>query len=95
MVTRYGMNELVGPVSIDLDDPGLSSDTKRLVETEVQKLLSESYARTQQTLKKYAREHHLIANALLDHETLTGDELRQLVPRVFQDRLVTGTGLEP
>jgi len=79
MVTRYGMNELVGPVSIDLEDPGLSSDTKRLVETEVQKLLSESYARTQQTLKKYAREHHLIANALLDHETLTGDELRQLV----------------
>jgi ATP-dependent metalloprotease len=79
MVTKYGMNEKIGPICIDLDDPGLSTDTKRLVEEEVLKMLNESYTRTQDMLRKFAKQHHMVANALLEHETLTGDELRALV----------------
>merc|ERR1712070_113237 len=66
MVTRYGMNAKIGPVSVDINDPAVSSETKRLVEEEVQALLTASYKRTQDTLTKYSREHHMIAEALLE-----------------------------
>lgn len=51
---------LLGPVCIDLEDPGLSTETKRVVEEEVLQMLNESYARTRDTLRKYAKEHHLV-----------------------------------
>ena len=86
MVTKYGMNEKIGPICIAMDDPGLSTETKRLVEEEVLKMLNESYKRTQDMLKKFAKQHHMVANALLEHETLTGDELRALVGAGLQKR---------
>lgn len=49
-----------GPICIDLEDPGLSTATKRLVEEEVLKMLNESYARTRATLSKYSKEHHMV-----------------------------------
>ena len=62
MVTRYGMNAKIGPVSVDINDPAVSSETKRLVEEEVQALLTASYKRTQDTLTKYSREHHMVCS---------------------------------
>jgi ATP-dependent Zn protease len=45
MVTRYGMNEQIGPVSVDMSDPATSPETKRLVEREVPSMLARSYDR--------------------------------------------------
>jgi cell division protease FtsH len=42
-------------------------------------MLARSYERTRALLSERATEHHLVAEALLEHETLTGDELRRLV----------------
>ena len=78
MVTQYGMNEKLGPVSIDVSDPVTSSETKRLVEEEVAALLKASYQRTRDMLQKYAVEHRAIAEALLEHETLNGDQLKRI-----------------
>ena len=55
---------VAGPISIDLEDPGLSTDTKRLVEEEVLKMLNESYDRTRDTLRKYAKEHHMVRHSV-------------------------------
>ena len=49
-----------GPICIDLEDPGLSTETKRMVEEEVLKMLNESYDRTRATLRKYAKQHHMV-----------------------------------
>jgi len=80
MVTRYGMSDKIGPVALDLSD-GLtvSTDTRRLVEEEVRIMLDASYKRTIKTLESHKVELHKIANALLEHETLSGDELNQVL----------------
>jgi hypothetical protein len=68
----------IGPVMVDVSDPAVSSDTKRMVEEEIQALLEGAYSRTQALLKKHSKELHQIATALLEQETLTGDELRSI-----------------
>ena len=67
-------------VALDLSD-GLtvSTDTRRLVEEEVRIMLDASYKRTIKTLESHKVELHKIANALLEHETLSGDELNQVL----------------
>jgi ATP-dependent metalloprotease len=80
MVLRYGMSDKLGPVSFSPDDvPLLSSETRLLLDTEVRALLDLSYARAKANLKAHEKELHLLAAALLEHETLTGDECKLVV----------------
>lgn len=79
MVAQYGM--LPGsPVGLEVVDVNASSqETRSLVDTEVRLLLSQSYTRTKNLIIKHRRELDLIANTLLEKETLTGGELKKLI----------------
>lgn len=78
MVSNYGMSEKVGQIYIQ-SEKKLSSAQRELVDSEVKSLLDSSYIRATQLLKKYSKEHHLIANALLEYETLSLDEIKDII----------------
>ncbi|KAM3318119.1 hypothetical protein ACQJBY_035704 [Aegilops geniculata] len=88
MVTRYGMSGQVGLVSYD-DDGG--SCVKRTamrdwlqtshVDEEVKQLLDKAYKNAKTILTTHSKELHVLAGALLEHETLTGDQINTLVYR--------------
>ncbi|KAK9846627.1 hypothetical protein WJX81_007919 [Elliptochloris bilobata] len=81
MVTRYGMSKLLGPTSIDYEDGGrsLSSETRSLVEQEVKKLVDGAYERASSILRHNEAQLHMLAQALLDKETLSGAQIRELL----------------
>eukprot|EP00189_Rhodosorus_marinus_P009554 CAMPEP_0184741914 /NCGR_PEP_ID=MMETSP0315-20130426/4911_1 /TAXON_ID=101924 /ORGANISM="Rhodosorus marinus, Strain UTEX LB 2760" /LENGTH=729 /DNA_ID=CAMNT_0027212471 /DNA_START=255 /DNA_END=2444 /DNA_ORIENTATION=- len=75
MVTRYGMSERLGQVVYDRSEENLSGETKATIDSEVKRLLDESYARATALLKNHEKELHNLASALLAEETLNGEEV--------------------
>ena len=45
----------------------------------MKQLTEDSYQRAKDLLKKHAKEHHLLAETLLEYETLTGDEVGDII----------------
>ncbi|KAK9842670.1 hypothetical protein WJX74_000435 [Apatococcus lobatus] len=81
MVTRYGMSDLLGHISINYDDNGrsLSSETRAQVESEVKRLVDTAYERAMKILRDNEKELHMLAKGLLDRETLTGTQIKELL----------------
>ena len=83
MVTKFGFSDEVGMVfhAGSSGEESASNETRARIDAEVKKLTTESYKRSKELLSKYAREHRLLAETLLEYETLTGDEVRDLVKK--------------
>eukprot|EP01083_Nonionella_stella_P030025 82433_1 len=81
MVTKYGFSDEVGIVyhGGNTGEESASGTTRAKIDEEVKKMSQASYQRAKDLLKKYAKEHHLLANTLLEYETLTGDEVRDII----------------
>ncbi|KFG34555.1 ATP-dependent metallopeptidase HflB subfamily protein [Toxoplasma gondii FOU] len=82
MVTNYGMGftDSKAPMVIGRQDYLLVSDEKKSrVDEAVQKLLDESYARARRLLEEKRDELTRLAEALLEHETLSAEEVRLAV----------------
>ena len=57
----------------------MSEETAKKVDAEVKKIISTSYDRAKQVLTEKIEDLHKLAKALLVYETLTGDEIRDLI----------------
>ncbi len=90
MVARYGMSDKLGNMSLmDAsesyinDNPfaqrNFSEDTLRIVDGETRRLIDEAYARAKALLEQNRDTLDLIAEALLQHEGLEGEELDMIV----------------
>ena len=80
MVTKFGMSERLGAVSIPYgDSAALSPETRAAVEAEVKALLAAAYERASKVLKRHEADLHALAAELLDKETLSGGEIAELV----------------
>ena len=91
MVTEAGMSELLGPLSYgDNQDEvflgrsvarnqQMSEETQKKVDSEIKKLVDEGYNRAKQILNDKIDDLHKLAKTLLLYETLTGDEIRDLI----------------
>merc|ERR1719491_2072471 len=81
MVTKYGFSDDVGIVYYGGEAGGEHAGGKmrNQIDNEVKRLTSASYERARTLLKKHSKEHKLLAETLLEYETLTGDEVRDLV----------------
>ena len=81
MVTKYGFSDEVGIVyhGGNTGEESASGATRAKIDAEVKKLSEEAYRRAKELLKKYSKEHHLLAESLLEYETLTGDEVRDII----------------
>lgn len=89
MVTQYGMSPL-GPINIQprspfgwrgmMDDGGeLSPEFHNAVDREIKKIIDVSYKLAQSIIKKNKPKFDKVAKALLEKETLEGDEFEKLV----------------
>merc|ERR1712086_1018622 len=78
MVMQWGMSDEVGVV-FHLNENDASPEMKATIDREVQKLLVSSYARTKRCLEVNRKELETVAKALIEHETLSGKEIKDLV----------------
>eukprot|EP00730_Choanoeca_flexa_P012667 TRINITY_DN4503_c0_g1_i2.p1 TRINITY_DN4503_c0_g1~~TRINITY_DN4503_c0_g1_i2.p1 ORF type:complete len:724 (+),score=203.51 TRINITY_DN4503_c0_g1_i2:112-2283(+) len=78
MVTKYAMSDKVGPMMFE-DEDKISDSTRAVIEAETKKLLDEAMRRAVEILTKHEREHHRLAKALLEHETLTAEQMRMVI----------------
>jgi len=81
MVTKYGFSDEIGLVNYGgtTGEEHASEETRNKIDAEVKRLTSASYQRAKTLLTKYSKKHHLLAKTLLEYETLTGDEVRDLI----------------
>jgi len=84
MVTRWGMSDELGPVTLAPRDDlpagfGMSKPyseaTARSIDIEVQRMLRESHAEAVRLLEQYRPQLDALAEALLEHETLEEQEI--------------------
>jgi len=78
MITRYGMSEKVGLASQDYASEEISSETRQLIEDEVKSMLDAAYTRAKNLLVAHEGDLHTIARRLLDAESVSGHELKEL-----------------
>ena len=90
MVTEYGMSEL-GPIQFEHQESSVflgrdynksknfSSQVAFEIDQEMRKIIDECYKRTLKTLKDNKKLLDLIAESLLQHETLTKEQIEYLV----------------
>lgn len=83
MVTKFGFSEQVGIVYHGgaTGEEHASDETRANIDAEVKKLTDSAYHRTKSLLTKHSAQHKLLAETLLEYETLTGDEVRDLVKK--------------
>ena len=91
MVTEWGMSDLLGPVlyaenSSEVflgrsvtQNKNMSEETARLVDAEIKRLLTEAHTQATDILKKYDNELEALAQALIEYETLSGDEIKDVI----------------
>ena len=97
MVREWGMSEAVGPMAWsgsqqvflgeDLMTQGreYSDNTARLVDSEVSRILHEQEARATEVLGKYRAALDMVAQSLLENETIDGAEVGHLVHQSLGD----------
>lgn len=90
MVTTYGMSTKIGPINYDMGEEETflgrdfgkgrtySEDVARLIDGEVKDLLDEAYNTAQNVLNENIEFLHLIANKLLEVETISGKEFETM-----------------
>ncbi len=91
MVTEYGMSEKLGRVRYGDNEQelflghsvtqtrGVSEATAQLIDSEVRRLIEEAETTARTILVEHIDELHRLSQALLEYETLSGDEIRGLL----------------
>jgi cell division protease FtsH len=91
MVTEWGMSDKLGPLSYGENDQevflghsvtthkNISESTSKSIDEEIRLIVESGYDRARQTLTDFIDELHTLAKGLLEFETLSGDEIRQLL----------------
>ncbi|WP_395614472.1 ATP-dependent zinc metalloprotease FtsH [Allosphingosinicella sp.] len=91
MVTRWGMSDLLGPLEYAEADGEtflgyssnrpirMSNQTAQLIDTEIKRIVEGAYDRAKQLLSDHLDELHKLATALLEYETLTGEEIKKAI----------------
>lgn len=57
----------------------MSEDTAKLVDAEIKRLVTEGHANATKILREKAKDWETLAQALMEYETLTGDEIKAVL----------------
>ena len=98
MVTEWGMSEKLGFLAYDPNEQevflgrsvsqqkNVSDKTASLVDEEIRSIADGVYSDAKKLLKKYSKQLKIVAEALLEYETLTGDEIKDLIKGIKPSR---------
>ena len=103
MITKWGMSDKLGPLQYEEQQEGYlgmggsarlfaSDETNKLIDSEIRALVDGAHARATEILKTNEDKLHLLANAMLEFETLTGDEIKELLDNGKLDRPESSRG---
>ena len=112
MVTQWGMSDKLGPLKYGDNQEevflghsvtrtqNVSEETSRLIDSEVKAIVTHGYDRAKQLLSDNIDQLHALAGALIELETLSGDEIKRILAGERIDRgsaaqaasLTTATG---
>jgi cell division protease FtsH len=91
MVTKWGMSDKVGPVEYAQPEGEsflgysssqpvrMSNATAQLIDDEIKTIVEGGLNRAKTLLTDHVDQLHLLAEALLEYETLSGDEIKRLI----------------
>jgi ATP-dependent metalloprotease len=79
MVTSCGFSDVLGNVDFKSNYEMVSPDTKRLIDNEVRRLIDEARSSARDLLKSKRAELDLLANALVQYETLDKEEIWKVI----------------
>jgi cell division protease FtsH len=98
MVTQWGMSDKTGPLKYEEQQGetflgysqtqrhNVSNETAQMIDSEIRSLVDGGHAQATKILKKFIKQLHAVANALLEYETLTGDEINKIIKGEAIDR---------
>jgi cell division protease FtsH len=97
MVTKWGMSDKLGPLQYEESQEGYlgmgqtartmgSAETNKLIDSEIRELVEGAHRRATEILTAQEDKLHLLAQAMLEYETLTGDEIKALLDSGKIDR---------
>ena len=84
MITKYGMNENVGPMSLNLDDKPyehlqlLGENIENEIGNEIRKLLDTAYVQAQSILTDHRDKLDIVASLLLEKEKISEEEFNSI-----------------
>ena len=91
MVTQFGMSDELGPLAYGDNEQEVflghsvtrtqntSDETQSKIDSETRKFVDEGYKRAESIIRENIDDLHIIANGLLEYETLSGDEIEALL----------------
>jgi len=79
MVKNFGFSQKVGPVYYSDREESISPQTRENIDAEIRNILQTGEDRVHKLLKSKEHELHLLARALVEHETLNADEVRKVI----------------
>ena len=90
MVVKWGLSEKVGKIDYSQEENGyatsgknvsadISIETAKLIDEEVKRLVDNAYDTASKILYEHRDDLEILAKALLEYETLTGDEIKELL----------------
>ena len=98
MVTKFGMSNALGPLAYGANEDEvflgrqitrqehMSEETAKKVDGEVKKIVDAGYERAKKILNEKKDDLHKIAKALLAYETLSGEEIKDLIVKNIQPK---------
>ncbi|HWW12659.1 MAG TPA: ATP-dependent zinc metalloprotease FtsH [Brevundimonas sp.] len=93
MVTRWGFSDKLGTVAYGENQEevflghsvarsqNVSEETARIIDEEVKRLVTNGWDEARKILTEKAEDHEKLSQALLEYETLSGDEIRDLLEK--------------
>ena len=98
MVTKFGMSKDLGPLSYGANEDEIflgrqitrqehmSEETAKKVDIEVKRLVNEGYEKAKKILTAKIEDLHKLAKALLVYETLSGEEIKDLLEKNLEPK---------
>ena len=93
MVVEWGMSDILGPLKYSENEEdvflgrsvtqrtSMSDETAKLIDSEIRKLIDHAENHAKKILKKNIKHLHNLAKALLEFETMSGDDVNELIKK--------------
>jgi len=93
MVVEWGMSEALGPLRYSENEEdvflgrsvtqrkSMSDETAKLIDQEIRKFIDNAESHARKILKKNLKHLHNLAKALLEFETLSGEDVKELISK--------------